>query len=141
MVNWSDTYFQKLSHHTVIDILSYIGCPDHLTSIDNGVDCRCVLNGQLLGCFAPKTNDAVIVAWLNHKEHRTKNFNLCTNGDELYSYDLMIGFTKGGVHKILLDYTAKSNNFVSMTTSRHIGLARPYADGIIHKIERFNVKN
>ena len=108
---------------------------------DSGIDCRCVLNQHLLGCFAAKTNQSVIVAWLNHKEERTKNFNLCTNGDELFSYDLLIGFTRGGYKKMLLDYTAPTNNFVSMTTSRHINLARPYADHVVHKIERLIVKN
>ena len=131
MLDWSNTYFQRLCNHTVKDILKYIGCPDHLTSADTGISCRCELNNILLGCAVPRTNMSVIYSWLNHKEHRTKNFNLCTNGDELFSYDLLIGYTTDGCYKRLLNYTAPANAFVSMTTSRHINLARPYADVVM----------
>jgi hypothetical protein len=74
------------------------------------------------------TNENVAHAW--YRGEQAKNHTGCfhTNGVRLFSYSLCIGVTKGG-KKILLDYTAKTGHFRSMTTSgKHISPTRAIAD-------------
>ena len=78
-------------------------------------------------------NKQVIENWENGK--RGKSGSLSTDGNNLYSYKLLIGVTKRPYHenvrfngqsnsqKLLLNATAKGNNFYSQTTSAHVGLA------------------
>jgi hypothetical protein len=55
--------------------------------------------------------------------------NFWTDGNKLYSYRLCIGDTSAQGEKILRDYSANGRHgFQSMTTSKHIGYARSYAD-------------
>ena len=60
-----------------------------------------------------------------------KSGNLSTDGTRLWSYRLCIGRrTRQGVTR-LQDHTAGgAAGFVSMTTSQHVNLAKPYADEI-----------
>ena len=52
-----------------------------------------------------------------------------TDGTKLYSYRLCIGDTSTEGVKILRDYSAKGyRGFKSVTTSKHVGYARDYAD-------------
>ena len=52
-----------------------------------------------------------------------------TDGTKLYSYRLCIGDTSTEGVKILRDYSAKGyRGFQSVTTSKHVGYARDYAD-------------
>ena len=77
-------------------------------------------------------NEQVITNWLrSHKAvNGTKSFR--TNGNDLYSYNLLIGFTTIGNKKVLLDYTARSGYFMSQTTSgKHISPARSRADVVM----------
>lgn len=63
----------------------------------------------------------VVRAWINNKSAETDH--LSTDGKDLFSYKLKIGYTENE-KKVVIDYTAKSNKFVSMTTSKHVGLAK-----------------
>ena len=52
-----------------------------------------------------------------------------TDGAKLYSYKLCIGYTDDDGQKWLKDYSASgAHGFQSMTTSKHVGYARQYAD-------------
>jgi len=63
-------------------------------------------------------NTQVIRAWLDG--HKAKSRNLKTDGYYLYSYELVIASGRQ-----ILDYTTNGDLvFVSMTTSRHVGLAK-----------------
>ena len=66
-------------------------------------------------------------AWKDGKPIKSRT-NLTTDGKNLYSYRLLIGFTGGDGKKILYLYQAPTGNFVSTTTSKHIGQAKGYAD-------------
>lgn len=65
-------------------------------------------------------NLSVARAWVRGSTAKTKN--LSTDGESLWSYNLLIAKrTPYGMS--VYDYTAASGNFVSMTTSKHVGLA------------------
>ena len=78
-------------------------------------------------------NKQVVENWGAGK--RGKSGSLSTDGNNLFSYQLLIGVTKRPYHenvrfngqpnsqKLLLNATAKGNNFYSQTTSAHVGLA------------------
>lgn len=68
------------------------------------------------------------LAWKNNKSARTKSNSFSTNGKNLYSYNLKIGYTNEFDEKVLLNYTTSSGNFKSHTTSRHVNLAAFHAD-------------
>ena len=93
------------------------------------------------------TNKQVVEAWTKGKRASTPNKSLKTDGETLWSYNLIIGSTRtytirraprqyGFVvneeytKKIVFDYTSPAGNFVSSTTSTHVGLAKKYADRI-----------
>ena len=57
--------------------------------------------------------------------------NLSTNGELLWSYNLLIGFTTPKGRKVVVDYTARGQ-MISQTTSCHVGLAARSADEIMH---------
>ena len=71
-------------------------------------------------------NTDVVYAWFKGRPLATKN--LITDGCRLFSYKLLIGerLRDGGL--ILYDFTSGSLGRVSTTTSRHVRLARVYAD-------------
>lgn len=78
------------------------------------------------------TNENVAKAWQygNKAVNHTGSYH--TDGDNLYSYSLRIGFTKGS-KKVLLDYTAGAGHFRSMTTSgKHVSPARYVADVVMN---------
>ena len=70
-------------------------------------------------------NTDVIVSFMNNKHGQTKS--IWTDGIKLYSYGLMIGFTKSG-KKYVYDYTA-AGSFKSNTTSKHV--KRAHKEGSI----------
>lgn len=74
------------------------------------------------------TNKQVVEAWGNGRAMSSNNLH--TDGMGLFSYDLLIGYTaEPNFLKVLIDYTAKGGEFVSVTTSsRHIAPAREFAD-------------
>lgn len=74
-------------------------------------------------------NELIIKAFLNNQPARNKN--LKTNGQNLYSYNLLIGRTTPQGRKEVFNYTAPGGDFRSHTTSKHIGLAREAGISII----------
>ena len=68
------------------------------------------------------------VLWVNGQSGRTPNKSLSTDGKDLYSYKLKIGYTNDSGQKVVLKYTTRYNSFVSTTTSRHVNLASYHAD-------------
>lgn len=76
-----------------------------------------------------KKNIDVAKAWSSGQHASSYNGNFRTDGTCLWSYNLKIGTTvRRGRRKVLADYTAKSGNFLSKTTSSHVGIATPFAD-------------
>ena len=70
----------------------------------------------------------VMMAWKTG--HGRYGGYLSTNGKELYSHLRKIGYTKKGL-KIVIDYTKDGGCFISISVSRHVNLAKKYADKII----------
>ena len=82
------------------------------------------------------TNNEVVRAWSNSSTWgqdllKSHTENLTTDGKSLYSYGVLIGTTLKG-EKVALDYTAPTGNFLSVTTSCHVGRAKRYADITMH---------
>ncbi len=76
-------------------------------------------------------NDGVAKAWANNEQARSSTGNYSTDGDILYSYSTMIGYTSPEGKKVVLDYTASTGNFLSMTTSsKHL----PPAKGVCNVV-------
>jgi hypothetical protein len=84
-------------------------------------------------------NQSVISSWASGVEATNHKNTLRTDGNTLWSYNLVIGYT---THRFLptgalqtnkdaIDYTAPSGNFRSMTTSSHVGRAKAIADRIV----------
>jgi len=71
-----------------------------------------------------RSNQTVIDAWKEGESWRNGSGSLYTDGDLLWSYSLVIGYTGSGYEKlkIVIDYTAPDN--VTQTTSEHVGLAK-----------------
>ena len=61
----------------------------------------------------------VIESWMNGKSMRSGG-SVSTDGTHLFSYDLCIG-KRGKKGLTVYDYRATSGNFISGTTSRHVG--------------------
>ena len=59
------------------------------------------------------------------------NTTLSTDGRNLYSYKLKIGYTTEKGNKVVKLYNASTDNFKTMTTSRHVSLATVQADKTI----------
>jgi hypothetical protein len=79
--------------------------------------------------FKMKNSD-VVRSWAFG--HPAATANLLTDGDCLYSYRKLIGFTVGS-DKVCLDYMA-SGVFVSQTTSCHVSLAKRNCDEVMHPL-------
>jgi hypothetical protein len=77
-----------------------------------------------------KRNEQVVNAWANSESARNGRHSLHTDGKNLYSYNLLIGFTSENGNKVALEH--RSPHFVSQTTSCHVGIAVTYADASIH---------
>ena len=73
-------------------------------------------------------NDAVVSAF--SRGQRGAAGSLRTDGRSLWSYDLKIAEkTLGGI--VVADFTSPGGHFVSMTTSKHVGLAKRVADTVM----------
>ena len=78
-------------------------------------------------------NQDVAKLWgRNSRPAKNHNGTFRSDGVNLYSYNLLIGETTKNGQKIVYDYTA-SGNFYSVTTSRHVGYGKYYADVVISK--------
>ena len=89
------------------------------------------------------TKKQVISAWVNSRVASTPNRSFHTDGSNLWSYNLKIGYKEIELFamrdeyedieteiRIVLDYTSPTGNFTSSTTSTHVGLAKQYADRV-----------
>ena len=74
-------------------------------------------------------NEDVVRAWTQGQS--AKAGNLWTDGENLYSYSLVIGKNKGG-ESIVFDYTSRGGAYYSNTTSTHVGLAARHADQLMN---------
>ena len=96
------------------------------------------------------TNNEVAQSWADNKSGRTSKadgtYRFSTDGSNLYSYNLLIGFTSVKGEKVALQYQAcaKYNRnddgwFRSRTTSCHVSLAMRKADivAIPDEIEQY----
>ena len=76
--------------------------------------------------MAISTNDQVIKSFLRNSSARAGRLH--TDGTSLFSYDLKIAewVRNDGCFNSLLvyDFTATGNEFISMTTSQHVGLIK-----------------
>ena len=64
---------------------------------------------------------AVINSWIAGVPAKTQNDSLSTDGERLWSYKLQIGHKSYHGRPLVKDY--RSPNFISQTTSTHVGLA------------------
>ena len=79
------------------------------------------------------SNRNVASRWSNGQVARNHTNCFRSDGQNLFSYNLKIGFTTPQGRKVLLDYTARTGNFRSMTTSgKHISPARQFADEVVN---------
>lgn len=60
----------------------------------------------------------VINAWYEGKSASTKSLH--TDGNKIWSYDLLVGYTDELGNAFLISYNAENNHFVSSTTSKHL---------------------
>ncbi len=72
-------------------------------------------------------NDTVAKLWAANEPSTSHNGNFSTDGRHLFSYNLLIGYTSASGKKVALLYNAGSDNYVSQTTSQHVGKARRVA--------------
>jgi len=75
-------------------------------------------------------NSQVVECWSSGVAGQSYNTNLRTDGNRLWSYNLLIGATVGN-EKVLANYTAAAE-FESQTTSCHVGNARLAASEVVH---------
>ena len=77
-------------------------------------------------------NSRVIDSWTRGVAASSHNGALRTDGVNLYSYNLRIGYRAQTGATILGDYTSPGGDFRSMTTSSHVGKARHIACHVMH---------
>ncbi len=68
-----------------------------------------------------KNND-IVDCW--RRSRQSQNKSMRSDGSNLFSYNLKIGYTDSKGKKVALDYTASSGNFRTRTTSNHVSLAK-----------------
>lgn len=73
-------------------------------------------------------NIDIVTAWINNESFYRKSKALSTDGDNLFSYALKIGYTNKQGRKVAIDYTSTGGYMRSMTTSTHVGMAKRKAD-------------
>jgi hypothetical protein len=74
------------------------------------------------------SNRLIPEQWKLGKPAQNYNKSFYTDGKDLFSYNLLIGTTTTTGTKIVYNYTSKSNNFISQTTSHHVSFAKSNAD-------------
>ena len=77
-------------------------------------------------------NELVINSWTRGVAASSHNGALRTDGVNLYSYNLRIGYRARTGATILGDYTSPGGQFYSMTTSQHVGKVRGIASHVMH---------
>ena len=79
-------------------------------------------------------NDLVLEKWKKGETASSHTGALCTNGRDLFSYNLRIGYRSRSGACVLGDFTSPGGNFQSMTTSCHVGKARAIAGHTMHPV-------
>jgi len=79
-------------------------------------------------------NELVLEKWKDGETASSHTGALCTNGRDLFSYNLRIGYRSRSGQTIVGDFTSPGGDFRSMTTSIHVGKARGIADHIMHPV-------
>jgi len=69
-------------------------------------------------------NDDIVTQWINNLKCIKKHKALSTDGQNLFSYGLLIGYTNPQGHKVAIDRTRIGGDYRSMTTSTHVGIAK-----------------
>ena len=70
------------------------------------------------------TNRNVTKQWAKGIGAQSHNGQLSTNGEDLYSYNKIIGITLDDGTKVALEYrSTKGGHYISNTTSTHVGYA------------------
>ena len=69
--------------------------------------------------------------WHSNASAKSSRGSFWTDGSDLYSNQKKIGTTSELGEKILYNYTKPGGTFISALTSRHVNLARFYADQLI----------
>jgi hypothetical protein len=76
------------------------------------------------------TNDKVCKAWIEGK--KAKSNSMKTDGISLFSYQMKIGQTlTNGLKQVL---NVQKPYFYSMTTSKHVGIAKSYCSRIVNPV-------
>ena len=79
------------------------------------------------------TNENVALNWSRGNGAISTTGNYQTDGLNLYSYSVRIGFTTVNGQKVLGDFTKRGGRFLSMTTStKHVSPAHDVATVIVH---------
>ena len=79
-------------------------------------------------------NELVIDAWTRGDAADSHTGALRTDGVNLYSYNLRIGYRARSGSTVVGDYTSPGGQFYSVTTSCHVGKARGVADHTMHPV-------
>lgn len=82
------------------------------------------------------TNKQVVQSWIESKPMGHSSGRLQTDGYRLTSYNLVIGATVNG-DKIVGDYTSVGGDYVTQTTSEHIGLVKNRSETTIVEPSEF----
>ena len=77
-------------------------------------------------------NELVIDAWTRGVAATNHTNTLRTDGVNLYSYNLRIGYRARAGSTVVGDYTSPGGGFYSVTTSCHVGKARGIACHVMH---------
>ncbi len=78
-------------------------------------------------------NKQVVQSWAKGEKSKTSSYGAIhrfhTDGSLLYSYSLMIGYVAKNGNRVVIDYTG--NDKYSVTTSKHVNMAKLYAHRIV----------
>ena len=79
-----------------------------------------------------KRNELVIDAWIDGIAADSHTGALRSDGVNLYSYNLRIGYRAKSGTTVVGDFTSPGGDFRSVTTSCHVGKVRWRADHVMH---------
>ena len=77
-------------------------------------------------------NEQVIDAWTRGVKADSHTGALRSDGVNLYSYNLRIGYRSRSGTTVVGDFTSPGGDFRSQTTSQHVGKVRWRADHVMH---------
>ena len=77
-------------------------------------------------------NEEVIDSWIRGVAADSHTGALRSDGVNLYSYNLRIGYRSRSGTTVVGDFTSPGGDFRSQTTSQHVGKVRWRADHVMH---------